>query len=99
MRDVARQQGHMISESENSAGPAPGMGEPLLYLLFLFKDNHLPRFKAVPITTAQLEYRKKVEQNVINGIKLHEAWDMLDAMKTLIMNDKRGTLDLARYCF
>ena len=31
--------------------------------------------------------RLKIEQNVIDSIKLHEAWDLLDAMKKLVAED------------
>ena len=39
----------------------------------------------------QMAQRLAVEQNVINSLKLHEAWDILDAMKKLVMEDSRGT--------
>lgn len=29
-------------------------------------------------------------QNVINNMKLHEAWDALEAMKKMVTDDKRG---------
>jgi len=31
--------------------------------------------------------RMQIEQNVINSLKLHEAWDLLDAMKKLVAED------------
>jgi cleavage stimulation factor subunit 2 len=43
--------------------------------------------------------RIQIEQNVINSLKLHEAWDLLDAMKKLVAEDNnrgnkaKGILD------
>lgn len=31
--------------------------------------------------------RQQIEQTVINSLKLHEAWDLLDAMKKLVAED------------
>ncbi len=41
-------------------------------------------------TLAQLQQRQQQEQNVINSLKLHEAWDILDAVKTMVMDESRG---------
>jgi hypothetical protein len=40
--------------------------------------------------TEQLAQRIQGEQAVINGLKLHEAWDILDAIRRLGNEDKKG---------
>ena len=34
--------------------------------------------------------RAQIEQNIIANLKLHEAWDILDAFKKLVSEDQRG---------
>ncbi len=48
---------------------------------------------AGPSSVSQAEAassRAQIEQNIISGLKLHEAWDILDALKKLIGDDQRG---------
>jgi hypothetical protein len=44
----------------------------------------------VPLTADELENRQQKLLQVVNEKKLHELWDILDAMKKLVMDDKRG---------
>ena len=39
---------------------------------------------------AQFQQRQQQELSIINSLKLHEAWDLLDAMKTLVMDDSKA---------
>ncbi len=43
-----------------------------------------------PLSADELENRQQRLIQIVNDMKLHEAWDILDAMKKLVMDDKRG---------
>jgi hypothetical protein len=38
----------------------------------------------------ELESRQQKMKQAIDDLKLHEAWDILESMKKLVMEDKRG---------
>ncbi len=101
MKDIARQIGHVISEhndihsthrdrhrdgSSNTAGGENTRGGSAGATLAASLGGE--RLSASMI--AQITQRQQMEQQVFGQVKLHEAWDVLEAMKKLIVDDKRG---------
>lgn len=89
LKDVAKQIGQFEEPSTQFSGGQSSL--LIFYRLMKWSNVYLHFSHKVPLSADELESRQQKLQKVIGDLKLHEAWDILEAMKKLVMDDKRGT--------